>query len=87
MKMQKHLKKVHYKPLICQRYEFGDDNGKLWALDHRRLAAFRIAELESVPFQWATEEEIASQMWKMTTKTNGTSIKLKLGNGANIIIQ
>ena len=64
-----------------------DVDGKLWTLDHRRLAAFRIAELDSVPFRWATDEEIAGQKWKMTTKTNGTSIKLKLGNGESITIQ
>lgn len=44
-------------------------------------------ELDSVPFRWATDEEIASQMWKMTTKTNGISIKLKLENGESMIIQ
>ena len=64
-----------------------DADGKLWTLDHRRLAAFRIAELDSVPFRWATDEEIAGQMWKMTTKTNGTSIKLKLGSGESMTIQ
>ena len=64
-----------------------DADGKLWTLDHRRLAAFRIAGLDSVPFRWATDEEIASQMWKMTTKTNGTSVKLKLGNGKSMTIQ
>ncbi len=64
-----------------------DADGKLWTLDHRRLAAFRIAELDSVPFSWATDEEVANQMWKMTTKTNGTSVKLKLGNGQSMTIQ
>ena len=51
-----------------------DADGKIWTLDHRRLAAFRIAGLDEVPFQWATQEEIAGQMWKMTTKTNGKSM-------------
>ncbi len=64
-----------------------DSNGKMWTLDHRRLAAYRIAELDSVPFKWATDEEIANQIWKMTTKTEGRTIKLKIGNGKNIIIQ
>ncbi len=63
-----------------------DADGKIWTLDHRRLAAFRIAGLDEVPFQWATQEEIARQMWKMTTRTNGKSIKLKLGNGKNMIV-
>lgn len=61
-----------------------DADGKLWTLDHRRLAAFRIAELDSVPFRWATDEEVTNQMWKMTTKTNGISVKLKLGNGQSM---
>lgn len=64
-----------------------DVDGKLWTLDHRRLAAYRIAELDRVPFKWASDEEIANQMWKMTTKTNGTSVNLKLGNGQNMIIK
>ena len=64
-----------------------DADGKLWTLDHRRLAAFRMAELDSVPFRWATDEEVAKQMWKMTTKTNGTSIKSKLGDEQSMTIQ
>ena len=63
-----------------------DSEGNLWTLDHRRLAAFRMAGVDEVPFRWATNEEVASQMWKMTTQTGGTSIKLKLGNGKWIII-
>ena len=64
-----------------------DADGKLWTLDHRRLAAFRMAELDSVPFRWATDEKVANQMWKMTTKTNGISIKLKLADGQSMTIQ
>lgn len=37
-------------------------DGKLWTLAHRRLAAFRIAELDSVLFRWAADEEVANQM-------------------------
>ena len=64
-----------------------DSDGKLWTLDHRRLAAFRIAEADNVPFRWATNDEVAGQMWKMTTQTGGVSVKLKLGNGKSIIIR
>ncbi|NXZ86494.1 hypothetical protein HZI30_06030 [Serratia fonticola] len=63
-----------------------DATGKIWTLDHRRLAAFKIAGLESVPVQWATAKEVAGQMWKMTTKTEGKSIILKLGDGIKQII-
>ena len=64
-----------------------DEAGKIWTLDHRRLASFKGAELDSVPVQWATPQEVADQMWKMTTQNGGTSIKLKLGNGQSIIIK
>lgn len=64
-----------------------DAEGQLWTLDQRRLAAFRLAGLEELPFQWATQDEIAGQMWKMTTQTGGTSIKLKLGNGESITVE
>lgn len=56
-------------------------------MQHRRLASFRLAELESVPFKWASSDEVAGQMWKMTTTNGGTSIKLKLGNGMSQIIK
>ncbi|WP_232370354.1 RHS repeat-associated core domain-containing protein [Xenorhabdus lircayensis] len=55
------------------------DGDKIWTLDHRRLIAFRKAELESVPFRWATPDEIAGEMSrKMTTVVDGKSIVLKI---------
>jgi len=64
-----------------------DDAEKIWTLDHRRLAAFRIAGTEKIPVQWATKEMVESQMWKMTTKNGGASIKLKIGDGNNLTIK
>ena len=46
-----------------------DADGKLWTLDHRRLASFRIAELDNVPCRWATDAEVANQMWKKYDST------------------
>ncbi|BFO08054.1 hypothetical protein GGER_05640 [Serratia rubidaea] len=46
-----------------------DSSGKLWTLDHQRLAAFKLSGLKEVPVQWATEKEIAGQMWNITTRT------------------
>jgi len=51
------------------------------------MASFRMAGVDNVPFRWATDDEIANQLWKMTTKTNGASVKLKLGNGESMIIK
>lgn len=61
-----------------------DASGKIWTLDHRRLAAFRLSELQDVPVQWASPE---GQMWKMTTTNGGTSIFLKLGGGNGMIVK
>jgi hypothetical protein len=63
-----------------------DSSGKLWTLDHRRLAAFKLSGLKEIPVQWATDKEIAGQMWKMTTQTDGKSIILKMGDGIKKII-
>lgn len=65
-----------------------DVNGKTWTLDHRRLAAFRIAGLKEIPVQWATPAEIQRALeFKMSTQNGGTSIRLKLGNGKNMTVQ
>jgi RHS repeat-associated protein len=64
-----------------------DAQGKIWTLDHRRLAAFKLAGIEEIPVEWASKSLVESQMWKMTTKTGGTSIKLKLGNGESITVK
>lgn len=64
-----------------------DKNGVLWTLDHRRLAAFRPAGLEEVPFEWADIDDVLRQSWKMTTNNGGTSIILKLADGLRKIIE
>ena len=61
-----------------------DAEGKIWTLDHRRLAAFKFSGLDKAPVNWA---DPTGQMWKMTTKTGGSSIWLKLGNGTGITIK
>ena len=73
-------------PEILKIKIWKDSNDKIWTLDHRRLAAFKIAK-KCVPYEWTSQKEIDSQMWKMTTKTGGQTIKLKLGNGKSIIVR
>lgn len=64
-----------------------DDEGRIWTLDHRRLVAFRLAGIEKVPFKWATKEEVESQMWKMTTTTEGKTIDMRMGNGVVVPVK
>jgi len=64
-----------------------DQSGKTWTLDHRRLGGSRLSGLDQVPVEWVGPQTVESQMWKMTTQTGGTSIKLKLGDGTSITIR
>ena len=71
-------------PNVLRMNVWKDASGKVWTLDHRRLAAFRLSGLQEAPIQWTNP---SGQMWKMTTTNGGTSIKLKLGGGNNMIIK
>ncbi len=74
-------------PNVLRMNVWKDTNGKIWSLDNRRLGAFRLSTLDEAPVNWATPPQVRSQMWKMTTKTGGVSIRLKLGGGKNMIIK
>ncbi|ENV32716.1 RHS repeat-associated core domain-containing protein [Acinetobacter gerneri] len=63
-----------------------DGTGKVWTLDHRRLAAFKLAK-KCMPITWASAQEVEQQMWKMTTTNGGTSMKLKLGNSQSKVVK
>jgi hypothetical protein len=70
-------------PSILRINVWMDEYGKIWTLDHRRLAAFELSGLKNVPVTWANP---SGQMWKMTTTTHGRSIILKLADDASILI-
>ncbi|MEQ9405823.1 MAG: hypothetical protein RIM99_19685 [Cyclobacteriaceae bacterium] len=74
-------------PNVLRMNVWKDASGKIWTLDHRRLGAFRLSGLNKAPVNWATPSQVQGQMWKMTTNTGGTSIRLKLGGGQNMIIK
>lgn len=80
------LKSGSLDPNVLRIKVWKDATGKVWTLDHRRLAAFRLAK-KCVPIEWASENEVADQMWKMTTNTGGETMKLKLGDGRTILIR
>ena len=74
-------------PEVLKMDAWQDATGKIWTLDHRRLAAFKLSGLPEAPVNWVTPTQVQSQMWKMSTKTGGTSIRLKLGGGNNITVK
>ncbi|WP_349662310.1 DUF6531 domain-containing protein [Lysinibacillus zambalensis] len=63
-----------------------DADGKIWTLDHRRLAAFRLANIDEIPVNWAKRSEVKHQWFKMSTKVGGTSIVLKMDDGTKSVI-
>ena len=81
------LKSGKLDPNILRINIWKDESGKAWTLDHRRLAAFKIAKIECTPVQEANSSMVKKQMWKMTTKTEGKSMTLKLGNGKNLMVR
>lgn len=50
--------------------------GQLFTLDHRRLEAFRRADV-AIPFRMATPAEAARESWKFTTRNDGLSLEIK----------
>lgn len=55
-----------------------EKNGKTFTLDNRRLKAFQVAG-KPINTVKATAEEIENEAWKMTTKTDGLTIKVRGG--------
>ncbi|MDS0858032.1 hypothetical protein NUV25_09955 [Burkholderia pseudomultivorans] len=73
-------------PNILKTKIWKDGAGKLWTLDHRRLAAFKLAR-KCMPYQMASKDEVDNQMWKMSTANGGTSIRLKMENGQSMTVE
>jgi len=51
-------------------------NNILYALDNRRLEAFKRAGLP-IPYRMATAEEIAAEAWKFSNTNGGISIQIR----------
>jgi hypothetical protein len=67
-----------FDPNILKIKIWKDVLGKIWTLDHRRLAAFKLAK-KCAPVDFASEQEVKAQMWKMTTRNEGTSEVISKG--------
>ncbi|MGX9708464.1 ParB/Srx family N-terminal domain-containing protein [Laceyella tengchongensis] len=64
-----------------------DGKGNIWTLDHRRLGAARLAEIDKIPVRWVSKAEVYKDAWKLTTKVDGKSVILKNGDGTTHIIK
>lgn len=53
-----------------------EQNNILYAVDNRRLEAFRRAGLQ-IPYRMATAEEIATEAWKFSNTNGGISIQIR----------
>ncbi len=65
-----------------------DEFGKVWTLDHRRLASFKMAgNIDSIPVVWVSPAEVRQQAFKMTTANEGQSVVMKLGSGLAVMVE
>lgn len=53
-----------------------EKDGNLLTLDNRRLEAFRRAEID-VPYRMTTPGEVSAESWKVTTKNQGASVRVR----------
>jgi len=65
-----------------------DEQGRVWSLDHRRLASFLMAgNLERIPVEWVGPEVVSRQSFKFTTQTEGRSVLMTLGKGLGVELE
>ncbi|NIF06611.1 hypothetical protein F3J23_14270 [Chryseobacterium sp. Tr-659] len=58
-------------------YNMADDAEGLWTVDHRRLAAYKIAGRENIRIEYIHPDELmAKNTFKMTTTTKGTDMDI-----------
>lgn len=67
---------------------YRDQFGRIWSLDNRRLAAFRLAgNINEVPVIWASEEEVKRYRNRFTNYDEGRSTLLDIGDGKSLKIE
>lgn len=56
-----------------------DSDGRIWTLDHRRLAAMRLSgAVNDIPVEFVDEATVQAQRFKFTTRTEGESIFVRV---------
>jgi RHS repeat-associated protein len=78
------LKSGTLNPEILQMNVWKDAAGKVWTLDNRRLASFKLSGLKNAPVRWTNP---TGEMWKMSTKNGGASTWLKFGGGNGLTVK
>lgn len=64
-----------------------DEQGRIWSLDHRRLAAIRLAgNVDQVAVKWAPRELVEHDGFKFATTSEGKSIKVDLGDDRALVV-
>jgi hypothetical protein len=77
MMFLKFLKSGTINPNDVPAIRIFERDGAIYTLDNRRLYSFQQAELDNIPFRWATPQEIANEAWKFSTTNGGTSIQVR----------
>lgn len=65
-----------------------DTTGKIWTVDHRRLAALILSgKVESVNVRWVGKDEVDRQTYKMSTLSEGNFMYLTAKRKQSIIVE
>ncbi|KYG66372.1 hypothetical protein AZI86_04770 [Bdellovibrio bacteriovorus] len=65
-----------------------DTRGKIWTVDHRRLAALILSgKVESVNVRWVEKHEVDRQRYKMSTLSEGNFMYLTAKRKQSIIVE
>lgn len=65
-----------------------DDQGRVWALDNRRLAAAVLSGIDAeLPVQWVDEAKIRADSFKFEPWRGGTAIQIILEDGRVLIVE
>lgn len=63
---------------------FRDDAGRIWTLDHRRLAAIKLSGvIKKLKVEFVSEEIVKAQKFKFSTQNEGNSILIHLDGKAD----
>lgn len=65
-----------------------DASGKIWTMDHRRLAAMILSgKVESAKVRWVTREEVLRQRYKMSTLSDGNYLLLTAKRNQSVLVE
>ncbi len=65
-----------------------DKTGKIWSLDHRRLAAYILSKnVQSIPVVWVSAEKVQADAFKFDPWREGSNIQILLEDNSVVLVR